>query len=118
MMLDYQATLYHQVYDIAFGQPATLITTGGNEIAITVVNKTAASPFLGVGVEYQAFKPLARMRMADVLANGLTPVDDIIGGQLVMDGNIWSIKTTENIPSPVGINDGELALILKNDANL
>jgi hypothetical protein len=117
-MLDYQATLYHQVYDIAFGQPATLITTGGDSVAITVVNRTAPSPFLGVGVEYQAFKPLARMRMADVLANNLSPVDDIIGGELVMDGTTWSIKTTENIPSPVGVNDGELALILKDDVDL
>jgi hypothetical protein len=117
MLLDYQALMYAPVYD-TFGQAATLATTGGDSIAITIVNKTAPSPFAGFGVEFQAFKPSAMVRMAELLTANLVPIDDILGGELTMDGKTWSIKSYEHVPSPVGVNDGELRLFLKDDVDV
>jgi hypothetical protein len=113
-LVDYQATLYAPVYN-TFGQCAVLTTNGNKDFVFTAVNKTAISPFLGVGVEYQSFKPSARLRMADVIHYDITPKTDLVGGQLMLDGKAWSIKSFEFHPSPVGVNDGELQLILKDD---
>jgi hypothetical protein len=104
MLLDYQALMYAPVY--------------GDSIAITIVNKTAPSPFAGFGVEFQAFKPSAMVRMAELLTANLVPIDDILGGELTMDGKTWSIKSYEHVPSPVGVNDGELRLFLKDDVDV
>jgi hypothetical protein len=113
-LVDYQATLYAPVYN-TFGQCAVLTTNDNKDFVFTAVNKTAISPFLGVGVEYQSFKPSARLRMADVIHYDITPKTDLVGGQLMLDGKAWSIKSFEFHPSPVGVNDGELQLILKDD---
>lgn len=115
-MLDYQALLYAPIYE-QFGQAATLTTTGGDEITLTVQDKTAPSSFAGIGVEFQAFRPTALVRMAEIAAAGITPIDDVQGGELAMSGKSWSIKSFEYVPSPAGIDDGELRLILKDDLN-
>jgi hypothetical protein len=113
-LLDYQATLYSPVYE-TFGQCAVLTTTNNKEVIIKSVNKTAVSSFMGMGVDYQSFRPSARVRMADIIFNNITPKTDLVGGQFMLDGKVWSIKSFEFHPSPVGVNDGELQLILKDD---
>lgn len=116
MTVDYQALLYGPVYE-TFGQAATLLTVNGDEVSLMVCNKTAPSSFVGHGIEFQAFRPTALVLMSQILAANLTPIDDIQGGELTMDGKTWSIKSFEYVPSPVGIDDGELRLILKDDLN-
>src|SRR5512139_2960128 len=98
-MIDYQALLYGPVYE-QFGQAATLSTINSEEIELTVQDRTAPAPFVGHGVEFQAFRPTALVRMAEIIAANITPIDDIQGGELAMGGKSWSIKSFEYVPSP------------------
>lgn len=116
MSLDYESLLWGPTYDV-LGVPATLTTAGGTTVELTALNKTAASSFNnGIGVDFQAFRPAALVRMSE-----LTTVDDfadLVGGELLMAGTTWSIKSYERVPSPNGIADGLMRLFLKDDLNV
>ena len=115
-MHNYQTLLYDPVYE-EFGQLASLTLRGSNSaISVTVNNRTKPSSFAGFnGVEFQAFKPTALVRMAEIGTLGVT-AEQIQGGHLIMDGTRWAVKSYEYEPSPVGISDGQLRLFLHSDA--
>lgn len=116
MSLDYANLLYTPVYD-TFGIPATINTAGGQLLNVTVINLTVASSISNtIGVDFQAFRPSASVRMSEL--PGLVLQDELPGGEIEMAGKSWSIKSYEYIASPNGINDGELRLILKDDLDV
>ncbi len=114
-MLDYQSLLLDPVY-AQFGLPATLTTRGNSTVSLTVRDKTQPTQFTGFGVECNAFTPAARVRMAEILAAGLSPENDVQGGHIEFNGKRWAIKSYEYVPTAAGINDGQLKLLLINDA--
>lgn len=121
-MIDFQTQLYNPIYNSDICVDAVIITTGGDELAVRAKNNTQTSSFSGPAgvVDFQAFRPIALVRMAQLL--NLNPElviqDDIQGGQITMDGKTWSIKSYEYVASPAGINSGEIRLILKDDVDL
>lgn len=115
MSLDYQELLYDPIYQV-LGVAATLTTSGGDESTVTVLNLTKPSSFGNIGVEFQTFSPAVKIRMSEVVALSLQ--DDVLGGELTVDGKTWSIKSYEYNASPNGNSDGEVRLILKDDLNV
>lgn len=115
-MLDWGAMLYAPIYN-TLGIPATINTAGGSTLTVTVINLTGPSTISNtIGVDFQAFKPAANIRMSDLA--GLELVDELPGGEITMDGKSWSIKSYEYIASPNGNSDGEVRLILKDDLDV
>lgn len=111
--------MYNAIYNSPIAVEAILTTAGGDDVTVRAVDKTIATPFLGMGgVEYQATRPFACIRMPEIDAAGLDVDADVQGGQLQMNGKIWSIKSFEYIPSPEGIAAGEVRLILQGGANV
>lgn len=121
-MIDFQTQLYNPIYNSDLCVDATIITSGGDELPVRAKNNTQTSSFSGPAgvVDFQAFRPYALVRMAQLLNLNpdLVVQEDIQGGQIVMDGKTWSIKSYEYVASPAGINSGELRLILKDDVDL
>ncbi|HET7375055.1 MAG TPA: hypothetical protein VFK30_00015 [Anaerolineae bacterium] len=122
MTIDWQTQLYDPIYTSDICVDATIITTGGDELAVRAKNATQTSSYSGPGgiVDFQAFRPSALVRMAQLfnLNPDLVIQDDIQGGQMTMDGKTWSIKSYEYVASPAGNSSGELRLILKDDVEL
>lgn len=112
----WNASLLDPIYRSQIAVDATLITVGGDEVpAVRVIDKTVAAPILGGGgVDFQAFRPFAMLRMSDVARNALDVQADLFGGQLTMNGKTWLIKSYEYVPTPNGVPDGELRLILQD----
>lgn len=121
-MIDFQAQLYNPIYASDLCVDAVITTTGGDELAVRAKNMTQASSFSGPGglVDFQAFRPYAMVRMAQLLNLNpdLVVQDDINGGQIEMAGKTWSIKSYDYAPGPTGIAGGEVRLFLKDDVDL
>lgn len=109
MAIDYQSLLYDPIYQM-LGVDVTLTTVDDAEISLTVLNLTKPNSFSGFGVDFQTFQPSVKIRMAEL--SDLSPQDDILGGELAMDGETWTVKSYEYNASPNGNSDGELRLLL------
>lgn len=109
MAIDYQSLLYDPIYQ-TLGIEVTLTTADDQELSLTALNLTKPSTYTGFGVDFQAFQPAVKIRMSEL--SGLSLQDDILGGELLMDGETWEIKSYERNASPNGNSDGELRLLL------
>lgn len=106
------------VYD-TWSVPASLSTVNGATIALTAKDMTVPSSINGFGVDYQAFKPIARVRVSEL--PDLVLEDELVGGEFTIGGKTWSIKSYEPVATPNSIfnsSDGEINLILKDDLNV
>lgn len=117
MSMELQNNLYAPVYD-TWGVSATITTASGTEISLTAKNHTMPPmQFAGFGVEFQSFKPMARVRASE-LPSDLIYEEELLGGTMLLDGKEWSIKSFEKIASPNGFADGEITLFLKDDLDV
>lgn len=116
MSVELQQSMYAIVY-ATWGIPATLTTASGTEIELTAKNETIPSTINGFGVDFQAFKPSAKIRVSELPAD-LVMEEEIKDGTILMSDKTWSIKSFEYVPSPNGIADGEMKLFLKDDLDV
>jgi hypothetical protein len=111
--------MYSSIYASPIAVDAELITAGGDSYAVRAVDKTVAASMLGMGgIEFNSFRPTAMMRVPDIGALGIDIGADLYKGQLIMNGRTWLIKSFEYAPSPTGIADGELRVILQDAGNV
>lgn len=115
MPIDYQSLLYDPIYQ-TLGVAVTLTTVDDQEVSLTALNLTKPSSFNGFGVDFQTFQPAVKIRMSEL--SGLSLQDDILGGELLMDGETWDIKSYERNASPNGNSDGELRLLLSKQIQI
>ena len=104
--IDFNAAVLGPVYDI-FGKPAVL-TIGPASYDIEVIdNSKGVSVEEGGAIGVQTIRPAVDVRRSMLLLNGIK-FDDLVDGQLALDGVAWRIKSfTENA--------GELRLILMQE---
>lgn len=115
MAIDYQSLLYDPIYQI-LGVAVTLTTVDDQEVSLTALNLTKPSSISGLGIDFQAFQPAVKIRMSEL--SGLSLQDDVLGGELELDGETWDIKSYERNASPNGNSDGELRLLLSRQVQV
>jgi len=104
-VIDFDALVLGPVYD-AFGEPAVL-TLGVTSYDLTVIDHTAGIEVEDGGIGLQTIRPAVDMRRSAVTALGIA-IADLIGGELVLGGATWRIKTV--------IENGlELRLVMMQD---
>jgi hypothetical protein len=104
--IDFNAVVLGPVYD-TFAKPAVL-TIGPASCDVEVIdNIKGVSVEEGGLVGVQTIRPAVAVRRTTLLLNGIK-FDDLVDGQLALDGVAWRIKSF--IESP-----GELRLILMQD---
>lgn len=116
-MLDYQSTLYGPLYR-AHGVAATvaLYNTDETELEITVIDKTAGIP-VGDSVQTQTIRAVACARVKELTDKGMASTDELPHGHITFNGFTWTIEDFITRPSPNGIADGEVWLLLTEKEN-
>ena len=105
-MIDFDSLVLGPVYD-AFGEPAVL-TVGSASYNATVIDHTAGVEVEDSGIGLQTIRPAVDMRRSAFTALGIA-IADLIGGELVLGGASWRIKTV--------IENGlELRLVVMQEA--
>ncbi len=91
---------------------AVLTTSGGSEIHLRALDETKGANTVGHGFEFQTLQPGARVRMIDLV--GLDISEDVMGGQLLLNGRTWNIQSYRYYPYPDApvATGGELTLLL------
>jgi hypothetical protein len=112
-MIDYQGVLYNPVY-AAVAVDATLTSSDGSEVAIAVVDKTAGVA-LSDRMNVESIRPVARVRTAELVANGID-MTDLPNSLISFNGADWRIKAFRQMPAPTGEMTGETMLILLSEA--
>jgi hypothetical protein len=113
MTPDYQTVLYNPIYD-AVAVEATLESSGGSVVTIAVVDKTAGVA-LSDRMNVESIRPVARVRTAELVANGIE-MTDLPNSQISFNGASWRIKAYRQMPAPTGEMTGETMLILLSEA--
>lgn len=109
--MDYQATLYDPIYDVLGVEAVITPDSTVGPVTVTAIDKTGCIPIPSGGIEIETIEPAAVIRMAELLAAGITR-DDLEGGTITFNGATWRIKATLPNPSPKGEADGQLLLKL------
>lgn len=113
--MDYQALLYDPNYTIwGVSVTLTLLDSGGVFEDLTAIDKTAGVD-VGDNAQVQTIKPVAAMRVVELLTAGLE-LDQLPDASLEMNGLVWNVVSYRLKPSPKGENDGEVYLILADKA--
>ena len=107
--MDFSTLLYGPVHDI-FGVSASLTTLGtdGVTLDITVIDKTAGVE-VGNSAEVQTIVPAC-----DVMADELAEIETaaLQDASITFNGRTWRVKSFLHRPSPNGVGDGEIRLLL------
>ena len=104
-MIDFDALALAPVYD-AFGEPAVL-TLGAASYDLTVIDRTQGVEVEDGGIGVQTIRPAVDLRRSALQPLGIA-VADLVGGELVLGGAAWRVKTV--------IENGlELRLIVMQD---
>jgi hypothetical protein len=111
-MIDYQGVLYNPVY-AAVAVEATLLSAAGSEFSVAVVDKTAGVA-LSDRMNVESIRPVARVRTAELVANGID-MADLPNGLISFNGATWRIKAYRQMPAPTGEMTGETMLILLSE---
>lgn len=96
-----------------FGDTVSLVpNTGGLPLPITGVDLTRGIEIVSPSdITVATIRPAVSIRMADLLALGLT-LDHVDGGTVVVHGKVWDIKTHVKKAGAQGEGSGEVYLIL------
>lgn len=115
-MIDYEATLYAAMYG-AKGQTAVLQPNSTDDpITVTVIWETKGIT-QGDDPQNKTIAPLARVRVSELTANGMTE-DDLDDGDLTYAGKTWRILSHRLRPSPGGPETGEYDLTLIDEGGV
>ena len=113
MTLEYQALLFNPIYyDLAV--PATLTTTWGSSLSVSVIDHTAGVT-LTDRMSVESIRPVVRVRGTELTQNAIQ-VADLPNSQITVNGQSWRIKATRTMPAPTGELVGEVMLILLSEA--
>lgn len=108
-MIDWQAH-YDPIYN-TLGVPATVASSGGQSAAVIVIDKTAGLPITDPRTQIDTIRPVVDVRARELQSTGII-VSDLPEGTIMVNGQIWRIKSYLPKPSPGGEFDGEIRLIL------
>lgn len=110
-MIDWNAKLYDPLF-ARFGTPAVL-AVGADSHAVTVIDQTAGIEIDAGGLTGHTIKPVADVRMAELVGLGIDPTG-LREATLTIGANAWTVKNTAPNPGPDGKGTGILQLILIN----
>lgn len=102
--------LLHAKTQAIFGVSAQLIPSGGDILNIRAIDRTSGVEFTnGAGVA--SVLPAADLRRSDLVALGVT-LEELDGGELHLNGDMWQIHFVLEHPTPFGAADGLVTLYL------
>lgn len=93
------------------GVDVTLTPPAGSATGLVAMDKSAGEAIERGDGAFPVLVPAARLRMAELIAAGLTR-ENLDEGVLVMNGKTWTIESHQPLPSPLGEDDGEVVLVL------
>ena len=91
------------------GVPATL-----GDVAVTVRDDTRGITASNNGLGIETVGPSARGRMQELTDNNIE-LSSLTDNTIIFNGNSWRIKTYREMPSPNGISDGQIRLMLLSE---
>lgn len=109
-LVDFDA-LINQTTQTVFGNAAVLTPSGSaGPLELTAIfgNMPMADPN---GVHVDTIKPVAAVRLAVLVAGGLSTAD-LPGARLDINGAAWRVESFVLDPTPNGEGDAEVTLIL------
>lgn len=109
MNIDWDALLYDPLY-ANFGTAAVLTPLAGPSVAATVIDYTQGVE-IAAGVELPVVRPACFIRRLELDDAGLVE-QDMLGGAVSMNGNVWTVSDIRQRPGPKGKNTGEIVFIL------
>lgn len=102
-MLDHSLRL-DPIYAV-YGEAVTLALADGDEVDVTVIDKTSGiTVTTGKGFEIESVRPAACVRLAELAAQEVTPVQ-LPDATLPLDGKTWRVEAHR-------VNAGEAIMIL------
>jgi hypothetical protein len=108
--MDFQSLLFDPIY-AAMGVPARFYFDGG-ELTLVVLDKTSGID-VGTDVNVQTLAPAIIARVQDFKENDFSP-DDVIAGNVTLNGFTWTILSRKYKPTLKGQNDGEVLFFLED----
>jgi hypothetical protein len=106
MAENYASLVYGPIFRIK-AVPAQLTPRGGSPIDIKALDDTA-----GVEVEgAETLLPVVHVRYADLAANSIATTD-LDDGAIAINGRTWSINRAREEPTPSGLAQGMVMLVL------
>lgn len=104
------------VLHTVFGTDATITpASSASPATLAVIDETAGIAIRQKGAEVDTVVPAAVVRASVLAAAGLTRTD-LRRAALAMNGRTYRIESTMPKPTPSGESDGEILLILTEDA--
>lgn len=115
-MFDFDSVLYGPLHT-TFGTSATITPAGGTvgPATVTVIDHTRGMALQLKGADIETVVPVAVVR-ATVLADASLTRSDLRRAALTMNGRTYRIESTMPRPTPSGEDDGEVLMILTEDA--
>lgn len=115
-MVDFDAVLYGPLHSV-FGTEAVITPTGGTvgPATVTVIDNTRGMALQLKGSDIETVVPVAVVR-ASALADASLTRSDLRRAALTMNGRTYRIESTMPRPTPGGEADGEVLMILTEDA--
>lgn len=112
-VVNFNALLFDPIHTI-FGEEATLTPeTSSGPLTLSAIDKTAGVP-VGDPHGVETIVPAAVIRMAELLAGGLSAAD-LSGAALELNDKTWRVESYRLLPTPKGEADGEAMLFLIED---
>lgn len=113
MAFDYKTNLHDPIY-AALGVPAVLTgsTAVGSHDLVVIDRTVGLSVPTGSVIEIQSVRPYCKVRMAEIIAAGIDLDDEDETYAISFNGKDWKVKSHQMIPSPSGLDAGQVMLIL------
>ena len=111
-MDNFNDLLYSRSFSV-FGVPTVLTTRPGVVIELTGIDKTAGVEITDNAIGLQVVRPAVDVRRS---ALGATPLTDLDGGTILINGTTWVISSFMEKPTPFGATDGLVVLLLVGNA--
>lgn len=111
MSVAFDQVLFGPLY-ATWGVAAVLTPQGGSASNVTAIDKTRGVQITDLNIGVMTVRPVASLRASELAAAGIEP-SDLDGGNITLNGGTWIIDTHLEKPTPAGIGDGEVWLILQ-----
>ena len=107
-MISFNDLLYSRSFN-AFGVPATLTPRSGDPIELTAIDRTAGIEVTDHSIGINTLRPAAEVQRASL---GATPLSQLDGGTILINGATWTVTSIMEKPTPFGATDGLVVLLL------
>lgn len=114
-MLNFGSTMLDPIYAVIGVEAVLTPATSVSAATITAIDKSAGVVLADAkDPAVQTVRPGARVRMAELTANGITLLD-LDNATLAMNGKTWTVKAHRPMPNPNGEGEGEVLLLLSEN---